>query len=259
MRKALLALGGSNPAKGEEAILTALVEVASPLEHMSELFALGQRRLKMQQELRAIPNPTGYLIGIMRYVAVEAMLKEWNVAQMRAEDEEKHAQALQSRARGGSNLLAPEAALPDEEVFPPAAGGYADADPPAASDPVHYLPDRVEVADAATVATWHDSVPDAEQNGQSRRVSMLWGFVRDAISEHLNIARKSQLLALVPKWDEAHPRTLLLLSDTPYGASAAELNLRRELEPQIGKLLSQFFDDMQVVYAPGLEEKAEGV
>ena len=110
------------------------------------------------------------------------------------------------------------------------------------------------MADTATAATWQDSLPDAEQRGQLRRVSMLWGFVRDALSDHLNIARRGQLEALVPKWDAARPRTLLLLCNTTYGARAVELNLRREIEPHFGKLLSRFFDEFQVVYAPGQEE-----
>ena len=105
VRLALLALGGSNPAKGVHSIVAALVEVAAPLECMPELFALGQRRLAQQQELRTIPNATGYLIGIMRNVAVEGMLKGWDVAHMRAEDEEKHAQALRSAARAEKKIL----------------------------------------------------------------------------------------------------------------------------------------------------------
>ena len=70
----------------------------------------------------------------------------------------------------------------------------------------------------------------------------------------MNIARRTQLKALVPKWDATRPRTLLLLCKTTYGARAVELNLRREIEPQLGRLLSHFFDEMQVVYAPGQEE-----
>ena len=92
VHQVLLDLGGSNPERGVQTILEALAEVAAPLERMQDLFDLGQRRLEQQQELVAIPNPTGYLIGIMRNVAVEGMLKGWNVAQMWAEDEEKHAQ-----------------------------------------------------------------------------------------------------------------------------------------------------------------------
>lgn len=38
-------------------------------------------------------------------------------------------------------------------------------------------------------------------------------------------------------------------------ARAAEMQLRRDIEPQIGKLLSRFFDDFQVVFAPGREQE----
>ena len=85
---------------------------------------------------------------------------------------------------------------------------------------------------------------------------MLWSFTREAISDHLNLARRIQLDALRAKWDASRPRTLLLLCDTAWAARAAELNLRREIEPQVRKLLSCFFDEVQVVYAPGQEEPA---
>ena len=68
--------------------------------------------------------------------------------------------------------------------------------------------------------------------------------------DRLNFARKTQLEALTPKWDMTRPRTLLVLCDTIYAAKVAELHLRREIEPQIGKLPSDFFDEIQVVYAP---------
>ena len=233
VRLALLALGGSNPAKGVHSILTALVEVAAPLERMPDLFALGQRRLAQQQEIRTIPNATGYLIGIMRNVVVEGMLKGWDVAHMRAEDEEKHVQALRVGQRGVERVLNSESEpSPTGEESPSPV-----AEPPQAPTLAYSLPDRVEVADMATAATWQDALPDAEQGGQLRRVSMLWGFVRDALSDHLSIARRGQLEALAPKWDAARPRTLLLLCNTTYGARAVELNLRREIEPHFGKLL----------------------
>lgn len=83
---------------------------------------------------------------------------------------------------------------------------------------------------------------------------MLWGFVRDAIRDRLNAARRSRIDALIPKWDASYPRTLLLLCKTAYTALVAELHLHREIEPQFGKLLSCFFDEIQVVYVPWREE-----
>ena len=140
-----------------------------------------------------------------------------------------------------------------EEVS--AAGEAADAEPRAAPEPAYYLPDDVDVADATTIATWQDFIPDP-RDARLRRVSMLWGFVREAIRDHLNTARRSQLEVLVPKWDATRPRTLLLLCHTTHGARLAEQTLRREIEPQIGKLLPDYFNEMQVVYAPvrGQEE-----
>jgi hypothetical protein len=84
---------------------------------------------------------------------------------------------------------------------------------------------------------------------------MLWGFVREELRGHLNTARRSQLEALTPRWDATRPRTLLLLSGSTWGAQATHLNLRRDIEAQIGKLLPDFFDKMQVVYAPVQEQE----
>lgn len=110
-------LGASNPTGGVQTILEALVEVDTPGDKLHELVALGKHRLAQQQELITIPNPTGYLIGIMRNLAVEALLKGWNVAQLRAEDEEKHAQALRRTPRAGAQSPTPEEdAAPPEEV-----------------------------------------------------------------------------------------------------------------------------------------------
>ncbi len=131
----------------------------------------------------------------------------------------------------------------------------SNGDAPTVPEPASFLPEGVEVVEAAVVATWRDHLP-GPQNGQLRAVSMLWGFVRDAISDHLTIARRSQLDTLTPKWDAIRPRTLLLLCETTWAARAAELTLRREIEPQLGKLLSDLFDEMQVVYAPGWEARA---
>jgi hypothetical protein len=251
IHQALVDLGGSNPAGGVQTILQALTGVAAPLERMPDLFALGQSRLEQQKELFTIPNPTGYLIGIMRNVAVEGMLKGWNVAQMRAEDEVKHAQALRSAARAEISGLTYEGDARPQESASPAAGGWTDVDPRAAPTPD--VPEEVEVADAATVATWHDHLPDPE-GGQPRSVSMLWGFVRGEISSGLPIVRRQHLTALTPKWDTARPRTLLLLCRLTYTARAVELTLRREIQPQLDTLLSRFFDTFQVVYAPEQEE-----
>ncbi|HLW00042.1 MAG TPA: hypothetical protein VKT82_15340 [Ktedonobacterales bacterium] len=256
IHQTLVELGGSNPDGGVQTILEALVEVAAPPEQMPALFALGQQRLGQQQDLLTIPNPTGYLIGIMRRVAVEAMLKGWKVDQMRAEDEEKHAQALRSAAQAGSQVLTYDgSALPLEEALTSEVVEGADTAP----TPAPAVSEEVEVADAAIVATWRDSLPDP-RDSQLRSVSMLWGFVREEISGHLNVARRSQLEALTPKWDATRPRTLLLLSNTTWGAQGAYLNLRREIDTQIGILLSDFFDEMQVVYAPTRVqgEEAEG-
>jgi hypothetical protein len=131
--------------------------------------------------------------------------------------------------------------------------------PPPRPAPALNVPEGVEVADAATTATWRDHLPDP-QGGQPRSISMLWGFVREAIRGGLNIARRQQLYALVPKWDATRPRRLLLLCDLTYTARAVQLNLRREIELQTNKLLSHFFDEMQVVYVPVREqEEAERV
>lgn len=258
MHQALVDLGGSNPDGGVQTILEALVEVAAPPEQMPNLFALGQRRLEQQQELLTIPNPTGYLIGIMRTLAVEAMLKGWKVDQMWAEDEEKHAQAVRSAAQAGNRLLIYDGtALPSVEEPASEVLDVADTAPPAI--PVPNVPEGVEVADAATVAAWHDRLPDP-QGGQARSVSMLWGFVQQELRGQLNIPRRSQLEALTPKWDATRPRTLLLLSESAWGAQAAYLHLRRDIDAQIGKLLFHFFDEMQIVYAlvREQEEEAEG-
>ena len=215
--------------EASETILEALVEVQTPVELIGELVEVGERRLEQQQELSHIPNPTGYLIGIMRNLAVEAWLKGWNLAQIQAEDEEKHAQAVRAAQRGESCVFRGESEVcPAVEEVPPAASGAALSDPSTASEPPSCLPDGVEVADPATVATWQDHLPDA-QGSQPRAVSMLWGFVRDEIKDRLNIARRQQLDALTPKWDATRPRTLLLLCHLTYTARAVELNLRREI------------------------------
>ena len=119
IHQALLDLGGSNPDGGVKTILEALTEVEAPPERMHDLFALGLKRLEQQRELITIPNPTGYLIGIMRHVAVEAMVKGWKVTQMHAEDEEKHAQALRSRGYRESGTQAPAEAVAEASAEAP--------------------------------------------------------------------------------------------------------------------------------------------
>jgi hypothetical protein len=259
--RALRELGGSNPEGGAQTILEAFVDVGAPLECLQACVALGQQRLAQQQELTTIPNPTGYLISILRHLAVEAMLKGWNIEQMRAEDAVKHAQALRSKTQRETPLLPQEGhSCPGEEESPGARSEQhvQDGCLPAVSDPAASLPEGVTLAGAARAAAWRDHLPDPE-TGQLRAVSMLWGFVRDAIRERLNVARRSQLEALIPKWDEARPRTLLLVCNLTYTARAFELYLRREIEPQLGKLLSHFFDEVQVVYVPVREQEEAGV
>ncbi|HEX6779387.1 MAG TPA: DnaA N-terminal domain-containing protein [Ktedonobacterales bacterium] len=104
----LCTLGGGHPEGGVERILEALVDAQTPVAVMGALLDVGERRLAQQQELTHIPNPTGYLISIMRNLAVEAWLKGWNLPHIQAEDEEKHAQAL--RSRGCAVRGAPERA-----------------------------------------------------------------------------------------------------------------------------------------------------
>jgi hypothetical protein len=127
-------LGGANPEGGADIILDALVDVQTPVEVMGALLEIGERRLEQQQELIHIPNPTGYLISILRNLPVEAWLKGWNLTQIWAEDEEKHAQALRvaqqgekkamiicedNRApRGGTTFAAGEAMLADSLTAP---------------------------------------------------------------------------------------------------------------------------------------------
>ena len=82
----------------------------------------------------------------------------------------------------------------------------AHSDSPTVPEPTYVLPEEVEVAEAATVATWRDYLPDPEAS-QPRAVLMLWGFARDALRDQLNTARRSQLDALIPKWE--HPARVL--------------------------------------------------
>lgn len=273
--------GDPNPLVGMRTILVALVEAGAPKERLGDLAYLGRNRLRRFQLRGGHIQTTvpGYYINLMRNLANEARGKDWEAARMEREDRLKHEEILcriaargmvEPDARRGAGRSEPEqdeevaeairAAAPEEpretgaEEAPPPASAPPEAAPLPIPAPASFLPDEVEVAEAAKVATWWDHLPDP-RDGQLRAVSMLWGFVRDAISDHLNVARRSQLEALTPKWDATRPRTLLLLCAMTYTARAAELSLRREIEPQIRNLLSDFFEEMQVVYAPGLEER----
>jgi hypothetical protein len=97
------------------------------------------------------------------------------------------------------------------------------------------------------------AVPDLEgqkDGRQSRDVQMLWGFVRDALRPTLNTARRQHLDSLVPAWDSAAPRELLLLGGTSYTVRFTNMTLLREIDELIGKLLNRFFDRARPVYVP---------
>jgi hypothetical protein len=157
-----------------------------------------------------------------------------------AEDEEKHAYALRSATRAGNRLLTYEDIPQSVEEEPtPEVFESVDGELSAASEPTSYLPNEVGVANAATVATWQDYLP-YPRDSKPRAVSMLWGFVHDALKNRLNIARRVQLEALTSTWDATRSRSLLLRCDILYEVKATKLNLRHEIEPQIDKLLSDF-------------------
>lgn len=93
--------------------------------------------------------------------------------------------------------------------------------------------------------------PEGQKDGrQSRDVQMLWGFVRDALRPTLNTARRQHLDSLVPAWDSANSRELLLLGGTSYTVRFTNMTLLREIDELIGKLLSRFFDRARPVYVP---------
>jgi hypothetical protein len=109
------------------------------------------------------------------------------------------------------------------------------------------------VDDAEWAARLSHIVPDldGQRDGrQSRDVQMLWGFVCDALRTTLNTARRQHLDSLVPAWDSANPRELLLLGGTSYTVRFTNLTLLREIDELIGKLLSRFFDRARPVYVP---------
>ncbi|HEU5369058.1 MAG TPA: hypothetical protein VFU69_11360 [Ktedonobacterales bacterium] len=274
--------GDPNPLVGMRTILVALVEAGAPNECLCDLAYLGRNRLRRFQLRGGHIQTTvpGYFINLMRNLASEARGKRWDTARIEREDRIKHEEMLRrlavcGRSQYGGRVTGretePEA--PDEEVeavmeaaedlrpavvkaFPSAADTSAvDDSPPGAPEPSAFLLQGVEVAEAMVVATWQDHLPDPE-TGQPRAVSMLWGFVREEMRGQLNTARQQHLDALTPKWDATRPRTLLLVCHLSYTARVVEWNLRREIQPQFDHLLSRFFDEFQVVYAPGQEEPA---
>ncbi len=245
-------LGASNPAGGTQTILEALVEAGTPLERMGALASLGLNRLRQQLALgNPIENQAGYYIAIMRDLVLEALVKRWDTAQIEQEDAAKFGQALRSvsarvaktqEEEATESILAKEASSSVDEV------AEADhVDPISGAD--LYLPDGVALLEEAELATLSDYLPDPS-TGQPRTLSMLWGFVREALRPCLNLSRRQHLDALIPKWDPTRPRTLFLLSNTTYTARFIEQVLRPELQQQIGKLLLHYFDEMQVAYAP---------
>jgi hypothetical protein len=249
-------LGAFNPAGGMQTILEALVEAGAPLERMADLAALGLKRLHQQLALgNPIENQAGYYIAIMRDLALEALVKRWDTAQMEQGDAAKFEQALRSAAaRAGHEAQAQEEEATEsiqmkEEA--PSVDEVAEVDH-AAPIPVAdlYLPEGVVLLEEAELAALHDHMPDP-QTGQPRSLRMLWGFVCEALRPDLNLARRQHLDALIPKWDANRPRTLLLLSNTTYTARFVEQALRTELERQIEKLLAHYFDEFQIAYAPG--------
>ena len=109
------------------------------------------------------------------------------------------------------------------------------------------------VDDADWAAQLRRFVPDAEgarDGHQQRDVQMLWGFVRDALRPGLNTARRQHLGALIPAWNPANPRELLLLGSTSYTIRFINMALLREINELVGKLLSRFFDQARPVFVP---------
>lgn len=274
--------GDPNPTVGMRTVLVALVEASAPFERLGDLGYLGRNRLRRFQLRGGHIQTTvpGYFINLMRNLASEARGKGWDTARMEREDQLKHEEILRRlAARGkakprvgrGAAETEPEAA--DEEAATEAApeelvdaceeeaastasaSAYEGHPSSIALEPASFLPEGVAVAEAAVVATWRDHMPDP-QGGQPRAVSMLWGFVCEALQPQMNLPLQRQLDALTPKWDATRPRTLLLLCSTAYAARAAELQLRRDIESQLSKLLSRFFNQLQVVYVPKPEESA---
>lgn len=251
--------GASNPVGGALTILEALVEVHAPLDTLVDLASLGRKRLRQQLALgNPIQNQAGYYITLMRDLAREALVKGWDVAQLAQEDDAKYAPAKRRAARAGQ-----EAQEPEEAEAPSAASTHEEAasskneeaaDPAMAPAPLPPdLPKGVERLDAPAVAALYDTLPDPD-TGQPRALSMLWGFVRQALCEQqLSLARRQHLDNLTPKWGEGRPRTLLLLCSTTYTARFVAQVLRRDIQQQLDKRLYPYFDDIQVVFAPAQE------
>lgn len=119
------------------------------------------------------------------------------------------------------------------------------------------LPDEAiameEVEDFSWTARLQQFVPDGDRKRDctsQRDVRMLWGFVRDALRPGLNTARRQHLDALIPAWDPEHPSDLLLLGSSDYGVRFVELTLLRDIDEQVGKLLSRFFVRATLVVVP---------
>ena len=111
----------------------------------------------------------------------------------------------------------------------------------------------MEFIGEAALEALYDTIPDPD-TGQLRSLTMLWGFVRQALWDHLNLPRRQHLDHLTPRWDAARPRTLLLLSATRYTGRFVAQVMGVDIERQIEKLLSAYFDGFQVAYAPASEE-----
>jgi hypothetical protein len=196
----LRALGGAHPAGGVERILEALVDAQTPVALMGALMDVGKRRLAQQQEREHIPNPTGYLISIMRNLAVEAWLKGWNLSQIQAEDEEKHAQALRSRGYRESGAQTPAAAAAA------APGEVAKVAPDTASA-------TTEAAGDASVATSTSEPGDAEEQGQDDPTKAAQREAREEAQRYASLPIDPQARQI---WQDALQRIRAKISQSAY-------------------------------------------
>lgn len=156
-------------------------------------------------------------------------------------------QAFELYLRGGYSTDSSAALEIEEEAQVELEGAAADGE----------QPDEVASADEVEDFSWttrlQQFVPDGDRKrgGNSQRdVGMLWGFVRDALRPGLNTARRQHLDALIPAWDPEYPSDLLLLGSSDYGVRFVELTLLRDIDEQIGKLLSRFFVRATLVVVP---------
>jgi hypothetical protein len=156
--------------------------------------------------------------------------------------------ALIKYARGmGYSIGARDAAVPPPGEL---AQDGVNRETQAEEDEATSSPEAEGVVDPEWVAQLSRFVPDAEggRAGRSTRdVQMLWGFVRDALRPGLNTARRQHLDSLVPAWNPANPRELLLLGATSYTIRFANMAMLRDIDAFIGKLLNRFFDHAQLV------------